>query len=632
MKKLNKVLRTEAIIPILVILTLSLLYFSFLFDSHLKKTLEWSLTHIYGAEVNIKKIKTSFINGSFQLSGLQITDKKKPERNILQIQKIYFHLLWDALLRAKFVINQAEVQNIQVFVPRKKRGKVYPPSPKSQSVLQKTEYAILEKTQKDFNNNILGDIATVLTGVDPSKQFTNIKEQLKSEKFLEELNMTLKNKQKEWEERLKTLPQGKEIDSLVQKAKKIHINTKNPILLFKSLEELQTVIKEGDRIIKEYNAAQKDLDKDLNQLNSSYKDLEKWIQKDLADLQRRFNLPNINPQEFSKGLFGMIFAEKIASLYKYQRVAQEYMPPNLKKNKKQKSKEIVPPKRGMGKTYTFPITKGYPQFWLKKAIISSLTNSKSPYSGQVKGTLTHLSSHPSIIPFPTKFNLVGDFPNQNIHGLNLHAVIDHRTSTPTEKATLTIDSYPVDKRVLSHSKDVSFIIQKATGKLLWNIQMKSSIVNLKLKNWFSNVQYKITATNPIVQEVLTNTVNGIPVISVFVKAQGSWEHLKWSLFSNLGSEISKNLSKQVQAQIEKAKKQLNLIIQKRLQDKRLQVQNQFKQLTDQVTQKITSRQKKLEKEKKALQAKAQKAQTKSQKAKQKALEKAGKELLKKLKF
>ena len=104
-KKTKGPVRFEAIIPALIIGGLIYSYFALFFDSHLRHLIEFTGTHIYGAEVNIQDINTSFWRGSFELRGLQITDKEQPERNLVQINKIRFGLLWHALLRAKFVVN-----------------------------------------------------------------------------------------------------------------------------------------------------------------------------------------------------------------------------------------------------------------------------------------------------------------------------------------------------------------------------------------------------------------------------------------------------------------------------------------------------------------------------------------------
>ena len=118
-KKKKGPLRIEAIVPLGILLVLGMLYGHYLFDSNLKSTLEWTGTQIYGAEINIKRIKTSVFKASFLLEGLEVTDKESPELNLVKIGEIRFKFLWDALLRAKFVVEEAGVYSIQIASPRK---------------------------------------------------------------------------------------------------------------------------------------------------------------------------------------------------------------------------------------------------------------------------------------------------------------------------------------------------------------------------------------------------------------------------------------------------------------------------------------------------------------------------------
>ena len=165
-------IRFEAIIPISIILVLTGLYFHFFFDSHLKAGLEWTGTQIHGAEVNIKSIKTSFFRAHFRLDGLQVTDKEQPEQNLVELESIRFGMLWDALLRAKVVINEAALENIQIYTKRDSPGEVLPKPTEEEaknSIVAKSQKAILDQAKADYDQNILGDVANLLGGGGSSK-------------------------------------------------------------------------------------------------------------------------------------------------------------------------------------------------------------------------------------------------------------------------------------------------------------------------------------------------------------------------------------------------------------------------------------------------------------------------------
>ena len=128
-KKAVGPIRWSALVPVAVTCVGCFLYFSLLFDIHLKYLIETIGYHVFGAEVNVQKLKTSFGKAHFHLEGLQTTDPDHPARNLFEIGQINFGMSWDALLRGKILVEEDKVDGIQVGSPRKKAGKVKPPPP-----------------------------------------------------------------------------------------------------------------------------------------------------------------------------------------------------------------------------------------------------------------------------------------------------------------------------------------------------------------------------------------------------------------------------------------------------------------------------------------------------------------------
>jgi uncharacterized protein (TIGR03545 family) len=211
--KVKGPIRWEAVIPAAILTALLIGYFALFFDGHLRRGLEYAGTQINGAEVNIGHLSTSFLGARLEINDIQVTDKNKPERNIVQVGAIRFQMMWDALLRAKVVVSEASILNIQALNPRKHPGYVVPPPPPSTgpSLLQKAQDEVLTQTQKKFNKNFLGDVASILGGADPKEQLKQLEGQLKSDARIKELQKELKEKSAKWEQKIKELLQGKDL-------------------------------------------------------------------------------------------------------------------------------------------------------------------------------------------------------------------------------------------------------------------------------------------------------------------------------------------------------------------------------------------------------------------------------------
>ena len=622
-------IRFEAIIPVTIIIALLIAYFTFLFDSNLKMALEFGGTYGHGAEVNIGYLKTSFTEPSIEIRHIQITDKNKPTRNIIQVGRIKLALLWDALLRAKIVIPEASIENIQALVPRKAPGKVIPKEEVKDTTMGNVQAAVVEQTQSDYEGNVLGDIANMIGGSDPSTQLKKIESELKASGKIRELEATLKEKEAAWKERLKNLPGSNDFKDLEARFKKLKFNSKNPLEFANDIKEADKILKEADSKVKTITETGKNLDQDLKATDQSFKDIEKMVQQDIKDIQNRLNIPDINGGEFSKKLFGKMIAEKLGSYAKYIEMGRAYMPPKKTAEEKAaaKSEDFLPRPRGAGRNIRFPITKGYPLFWLQKAKISSEVSDSNEYSGNISGEITNISTSPSAIKDPARIHVLGDFPKQQIQGLDFDAMIDHRTDLPKETVDLKIASYPVGSQKLSNSNDVTFNIADSKGALALNAIQQQKNVTMKIKNDFSSVKYEVDAKSSLVKEILQGVANDVSQIYVQADAKGSWSDLGWHIKSNLGDAIVQAFKKQIDAKIQEAKAKIKLLVDEKIGAEKKKLEAEYQKIKGQVDKEINGKKAEMEKAKKQVNAEVDKKK-KEGAAPIKNLKEEGKKLLK----
>lgn len=627
-KKPKGPIRVEALGTIAIVVVVLALYGNFFFDSHLRSGMEWTATYVHGAEVNIGKVKSSFFKGSFEMSNLEVTDKKKPENNIFQLGSAKFGFLWDALLRAKFVVNEASLLDIQIYSPRKKPGFVVPidKMKKESGALSKLEDSVLSQSKEELQGNALGDVAEVLGGADPKDQIKSIQGELKAEKKMKELEAGIKTKEDEWKKKIDGLDHKEQLDRVTSKAKAIKFDKKKP---WKSLKEYKSVASEAKSVFNEYKKISSDLTTDVKTYSGAVGSIDDLVKEDLSDIQKRFNIPNLDFKDFSKGLFGKLFQEKVGDIYKYFEIAKEYMPPK-KDNKKE---GLVPHKRGEGKNYKFTVKNGYPLFWLKEGRISSKSGA-SEFSGDIDGKIVNVTSDPRFLGKPAVVTLKGNFPKQKINGVDAKIVLDHTKEKALQTIEATVGSYPVAGRSLSNSEKVKFAIKEATGQAKLNAVVSGDDVNINLINWFSSVAYDIDAKNKIVKETLTNVVNGIPKFEVKARAKGTWANLDWGISSSLGRELASGVKGQVKAKIDEAKNKAKKLIEDKIGPQKAALTKKFNDLKNKMSSLLDSKKKDVESAKDKAVASAtggQEASTPKKAVEQKAKEKV-KDLFKKFKF
>jgi uncharacterized protein (TIGR03545 family) len=545
-------IRFEAIIPVLVLSLLTFAYFSYYFDRHLKSLIEYVGTQGNGAEVNVGSIKTSFLNGSFDLNVLQVTDKEKPTHNMLEIENMHFQYMWDALLRMKFVVDDASINNIQISKPRKSPGKVLPPEPAKPSKINELQIEVISQIKNKYGKNVLGDIVTLLEGGDYKDQIDKLRADLKSEARIKAMISDVTTKKEFWDAKVKTLSDTtkiKEIEAKIQTISK----QKNVLEQAKGVNDLNNLLKEVNKQYKEIEGASKQLQTEVNSVAQYPKEIENLVKEDIASLKNRFSVPQIDFKDMAMHLFAGEFAEYIAKARKYQALAEQYLP------EKKEKEEVVPPKRALGKNYEFPITKGYPLFWLKRAALSSKGTADS-YSGNVSGELTNVTTSPKTIGKPVVLDMRGDFPGAKVMGVQALIKADFTKTISEQTAKIKVGSFIVPEKMFVNDEKLKFGFKNAVGSSTIEATLKQEQVSMSWNSSLNKPLFIIESKTKLAQEILTNIMNAIPVITINGSVAGTFKNLDMNISSNLGDELGNGFKREIGNKIAEAQNKIQSLV------------------------------------------------------------------------
>ncbi|KYG61948.1 TIGR03545 family protein [Bdellovibrio bacteriovorus] len=633
--KKKGIIRWEAIIPFAIICAIIALYFHFFFDTHLRRALEWAGYNAVGAEVNIAKLETSFFNASLRIQGIEVTDAERPTHDSIKIGDIRFSMLWDALLRAKVVVNEAAVEQIEFGVLRKKPGKVKPPEPDDgqPSMTEKLKAQALKEAQEEYGDNVLGDVIAMLGGTDANVQLQKLQESLPSKAMLEKFDADLKGKQQAWDARLKTLPQEKDIRALNERLNKIkYKDFKTPQELQTSVQELDKVLKDGDAMYKQVQTTGDDLGKDLKAVETQYKDIEKQIKTDISSLEQHFRIPQLDAKAMTRAMFNKYLAPYKSKFYRYKEMADKYLPPNLmKKDKKGEDIAIQPHPREKGISYEFGRANSYPLFWVKRTAVSSQAG-VTPDAGNIKGEILDITSNQRLVGKPTVATLAGDFPSKEIFGFLLRLSLDNTKALSVIAYKFNVDAYSILGKDLVKTPDVSIAFNKATGAM----GIEGKVVGLKnivlaMNNKFTKVDYAISAKNEVADQILKAVFAGIPAVTLTVNGQGDFPDIPLNINSNLGPELQQGFSKQIQAKVDEARARIQAVVDQEIGKQRAQVEAQLNQLRGQFDGEVKKAQAQIETQRKQAESRIDQAKKDAENQGRKQLEKEGQKALDSLK-
>lgn len=637
-------IRTEAAVPLLIVIVLTWGYFHFLFDRHLRSGLEYLGYQVIGAQVDIANLETSFWKGSFRMQGLQITNSQKPDRNMVAIGDIRFDVLWDGLLRARFVVDEMAVEQIQIDVPRKSPGRVKPPEPikpedKGPSAMEKLKDKALQQTEQTYNENVLGDLAAILGGGSSAEQMAKIEGTLQSKERLKQLEASYAERSKVWQEKINALPKPKEIDALGAKLKTIKTsNFKSPQELVESINQLKAVAEEADQKYKQLQETGNTLNSDLNQFNQGLKELDALVKKDIAELETRFKIPKLDAKNLAQSIFRPYIEPYLARFSEYRGMAEKYLPPNLMKKGKPEEVEvqIQPRPRASGVTYEFGKPRAYPIFWVKKISISSKA-SPTLGTGDLAGLVTDVTSNQILVGKPTTASLKGDFPSMSISGFEFKGIFDNLKADSKISYDMKVAQYPLVGRPLIQSSDVNIAFEKANA----SIESKGQLVALRefeftLGNYIKQVDYQIQAKNEVVDEILKNVFKSLPVLTLDVKGEGRLPGLGLAINSNLGPELQRGFENEVKRKIDEAKLKIQNYINEQVGKEKAKLEAEFNKVKGQVDGEVKKLQAQLDSKKQEAESKMNSAKKDEENKAKKGLEneakKAAEELKKKLGF
>ncbi len=633
-KKKKGPIRTEALIPLVVVLALLTLYFKFFFDSHLRQGIEYGATYAHGAEVNIGSLATNFLAPSIAISNIQITDKSDPAFNIVRIGSIQLKLLWDGLLRGKVVIPESSILQVQTHSKRQRPGRIIPdktPSDQKSKVRLGAEKTITQLEEKN-EANLLGDIFSIAGGTNYKDQLKKLENEIESQKKIKLLETQLKQKEQEWKKRIDDLPDESEIKQLVKKIETLKIDTSNSTKLKQSLKEADAIYQEARQKYKNIKSAESALKQDFKKYENEYKGLEQAIQDDINGISQKLNIPSLDPKEINKMLLGNIVAAQLGNLMKYKDMAREYMPTKSAKERKEEkaAMQLTPRERANGINFNFPKKKSYPRFWLQKAQISS--DSKKGDAGDITGTLKNLTNNPRHLGIPTTLDFTGGFPHESILDVKGHITIDHTKENPIEKGSLRVGSFPVQKNTLSKSKDLQIGYNKADGQSTIAFLMQNETLELSSTSTFTNIDYFANAHDKNVQRMVDGVINSLKDLNLQIRAKGNWDNLKLNIRSNLGEKIASAIKNQVSSEISRAKKQIEEHIRGLVDTEKNKINNELAKIEQQYGVSLKNKESAVASVEEAIKKKKNEAVEKEKKKAEDKLKKEASKLLKGLKF
>lgn len=570
-KKVKKVgpIRFGALFFIVGFITIIVGYYILFFDYHVRMVLEKVGTGINGAEVNVDSVHTYFKAGRMEIKRIQFTDPENLTLNKFEVAKVTFDFSWDALLRAKILINEMSADEIRVGSKRERPGKkvIIPKEeiannagPSAAEIAMKKIKSEGEKfVGEKFKGNVFGDLANF----SKSGEFdlSAIGDDLASKKKFDLLKGSYVEKKALWEERFKKLPTPNDFKTYEERIKKIDVgNLKNPDEIKAALKEVKEITSELNTKVKVVKESGDSLTKEVDGFQKTFAQIDDWVKEDIEDLKKKFKLPEIDPKNLGEEIFRKyVFSDYDKYLGYYYKV-KPYLPPKKDKSKQVEKNisEEAKLKRSFGKVYHFGHPKSYPLFWLQEGRISSRTT-----DAMVEGEIKNISSNPELTQKMMELNLSGSMPSKKIEDFKFSLKLDF-INTFAQYVDLAINRYKVTDLMLVKDDLVTFGMDNCDGNLIVKGALSEGVLAFSFQNRFSDIVYITDSKNKIINDVLTNVVGDIRNVTVNGSVDGNLTDPRFSLKSNMGDAFSASIKKYIEKKKEELELKLKTLVQDRL--------------------------------------------------------------------
>lgn len=509
----------------------------------IKSYAEDSLTEANGAKVDIEKVALQWSPLSLKTNNIEVTNKKQPMLNTVQIQQLSFVLSLADLLLGKVIIEEMSITGINLDTARKASGAI---------TVGRGKVVVEQSAETDEKAFEMPDI-----------ELPDVKELLKTEPLNSEtvfkaLDTDLSNTKTSWNDIEKDLKDEQRWHAYDDKYKKIKQDFKGDftqkLSAIKSAKALSEQLKgESTR----FKAARDTIKTDLDRIEDELKEAKASPGNDLKRIKDKFNFDDMNPENISQMLFGPQITEYALLAKKWYTRIEPYLEDDAAEHRSEK------PQRSSGVDIKFIEHKPRPDLFIRLALIEINTT-----RGQFAGSMNDISSDQTINRQPMQFKL-------SAKGMNDRALeqVDGEFNYVDKQNRFTLFNYQIDKQQIKDfdiSKSKKFSLNMHSSLMDFKLSAKLQDKRLKGSGRFEfeqvNFQTNKNSGGQSLNAMLADSFSGIEKFNIITAFDGSLNDLHIDLKSDIDNQLGDQLKLKIKDKKKQFEKELKAEIDKKLQE------------------------------------------------------------------
>jgi uncharacterized protein (TIGR03545 family) len=585
-----KIFRWKAVGPLLLLLVIITVLIVLFAEPVARQTTEEVSTELLGTQVDVGRLDLIPRTASVDLGALQIADPFEPRRNLIEAERIVLKLNPEALTEKKLVVERLALQGMRFGTARKTPARLVSGNGFAPQALRS-----VREWSRQFDVPLLQ-----LTPIDTLRQLVLDPGQLRTVQAAQGLLARTDSTRQALERGFAALDVAGTVDSARALADRLAATDPRTLGLDgtrQAIQSVQATLRQLDAAKRQVTALQQNVTRGVTLLGSGVQGLDEARKRDYAFARSLLKLPSFSAPDIGNAFFGKVSIDRFQQALYWAELARHYMPPGLLPREDPGPQRL----RAAGRTVRFPKEHSWPTFLVQLGqvdfhIADGLL--KGAYAASVQG----LTSAPALYGKPMLVTAKRDAAGSAIAGIDVGAVVDHRTSNVRDSVSAKLRGVTLPSFAIP---GLPFRIAPGTGAANLTFALRGDQL---LGHWSIGSREVAWALDSAgrrrsdLEDLVWRVVSGLTQLDVSADVRGSIASPKLSVRSNLDEAIARRLKAVVGEEVAKAETKARAKVDSIVSDKVEPVKQRIAALQADATRRAAAQQQRVDQVEADLQA------------------------------
>jgi uncharacterized protein (TIGR03545 family) len=351
-----------------------------------------------------------------------------------------------------------------------------------------------------------------------------------------------------------------------------------------AIQSVQQTLKRLDQARQQVSALDRNVKAGVQLLGSGVHGLDEARKRDYAFARSLLKLPSISSPDIGNAFFGKVSIDRFQQALYWAELARHYMPPGLLPRQDPGPKRL----RASGTTVRFPKERSWPSFLLQVGQVD-FTIGGGLLKGAYAATVQGVTSAPALYGKPMIVSAKRDAPGSAIAGLDVGAIVDHRTSNVRDSVAARLRGVQLPAFDIP---GLPFRLAPGTGSANLSFMLRGDQLAGRWAIGSNQVSWSLDSTGARgdLEQIVWRVVSGLKQLDVSAQLGGTVKAPKLSVKSNLDDAIADRLKAVVGEEVAKAEAMARAKVDSLVNDKVEPVKQRIAALQADATKRVGDQQ------------------------------------------